>query len=170
MLACTCTRQAMSTHDLWRRVWAGQGDHQCRALCEANLLVVQPVLTPPSTPWPIRALYPLSLEPSHPTPLSAAFSSLKPQLSYLVLIHQISLLSSCLQPYTFSILLIPSLPSQLFSNSLGEKKPSFTGTLRCAQFMAEHTRCLSNIRKHPNWNRNYFLSTFIHIKARVSMT
>lgn len=88
----------MSTRDLWRRVWAGRGDHQHRALCEADLLVLQPVLTPLSTPWHIHALCPLSLEPSHPTPLSATFSSLKPRLSYLVLIHQVSLWSSCLQP------------------------------------------------------------------------
>lgn len=122
---------------------------------------------------------------AHPCPVPPQPRTFSPDPSFCrVLLSQATtfLLSPYPSGFTVVVLfatlsffnsLLPSLPVSYSPILLGKtknEKTSFTGTLRCPQFMAEHTRCLSNIRKHPNCNRNYFLSTFIHIKARVSMT
>lgn len=135
---------------LLRLLYAGEANHEG----------VQPVLTlseHPGTPSPV----PTQPRILAPVLLFAAFFFLKLQLCYFILIHQISLLSSCLQAEAFSVL-IPSLPSQFFSNSLGRKETKPKKLHRDSEFSSVHGLIHHMLVKHqktPNRNRNYFLST-----------
>lgn len=161
LFVCTCT------HRPCPRLLSGEQHGQIKGSPGAGSSVeAQHVLTPRHT----RALCLFTLEPYHlapfglPSPVSGPDLLLSPYPS-----------GHCCHPVDnlkLLFLIPPSPAPQLFSSSLGKGRKNLL--YRNSEFSfpihgLTH-RCLSNIRKRPNWKRNCFLSTFIHIQASISMT
>lgn len=153
--------------------WASQGVTKCKALCwycmrggqpRGGTACPDPLSEHPGTPSPVPA-QPRILAPV----LLAAFFKL--QLCYFILIHQISLLSSCLQAEAFSVL-IPSLSSQFFSNSLGRKetKPKTSQGLWVFLSSWINTPYACQTSENTQSEQKLFPFHLIHMKANVSMT
>lgn len=129
----------------------------------------EPVLTPsehPGTPSPVPA-QPRILAP---VLLFAAFFKL--QLCYFILIHQISLLSSCLQAEAFSVLIPSSLVSSFSPLLLGEKKQNPKKSSGTLSFLSSwiNTPYACQTSENTQSEQKLFPFHLIHMKANVSMT
>lgn len=166
----------MSTHDLLRTVWA-EGPANAEPSFKASvpgrglvvvghLWVFPPALDPLGTPWHMHALRPLSLEPllSPGSPFGAV-TSLRLQLCYLGLTYLILLLSSCLQPRAFSILIPPQ--SVVLHFSCRKTPLSFTWDSGLA--LAHGLTHQMLVKYQKALEQELFLPTFIHIHASMPM-